>query len=310
MVWIAVLCAVTAAFFLAFGTQRQSSAVRNSTGGLSVSTQGILKLATNPRWLLGLFLLGIGMILNVYALASAPLTVVQPVGAIALVITTVVNAKEQQIRINRPTILAITACMVGSVGFVLLAINVSAENHEITRRQELITVLFLAVAVAFFGSAVVMFKHRIGAFFYIIGAGVLFGFVAVLVRTIAIALMDPNGKFLGNLAWYVIVAVAVAGLLGTYFVQNAYSNGPPDLVIAGLTVIDPMVGIAIGIGIMGELRPDVHAAVALAMAGSALVAIVGVVALSRHHPDVLQRQEEAKRRARSGPVPQDPAPHP
>jgi hypothetical protein len=77
-------------------------------------------------------------------------------------------------------------------------------------------------------------------------------------------------------------------------VQNAYSGGPPDLVIAGLTVIDPMVGIAIGIGILGELRPDVHPVIAISMAAAALVAIVGVVALSRHHPDVLTRQREQR----------------
>ncbi|MDN6201691.1 MAG: hypothetical protein L0I99_05770 [Micrococcaceae bacterium] len=296
MVWIAVACAVMAAFFLAFGTQRQSSAVRASSGGLAVSSRGILKRLLIPRWLLGLSLLGGGMVLNGNALASAPLTVVQPIGAIALVITTVVNARDQGIRINRPTVLAITACMSGSIGFVLLAINVTASTHAISRQQEQATVLLLAVVVAILTAVLLGFRRRISAFVYILGAGVLFGFVAVLVRTIAIGLMDPNGRFLGNIAWYVILAVVVAGLLGTYCVQNAYSSGPPELVIAGLTVIDPMIGIAVGIGILGELRPDVHPVVAMSMVGAALIAIVGVTALSRHHPDVLQRQEEARRR--------------
>jgi hypothetical protein len=156
--------------------------------------------------------------------------------------------------------------------------------------------MLLAAVVAAFGGISTIFRHRVNAFFYIMGAGILFGFVAVLVRTIAIALMDPNGRFLANVSWYVVLAVAVAGLLGTYFVQNAYSSGPPDLVIAGLTVVDPIVGIAIGIGILGELQPDVHPVIAMSMAGAATVAIVGVIALSRHHPDVLQRQEEARRK--------------
>jgi drug/metabolite transporter (DMT)-like permease len=296
MVWLAVGCAVVAAFFLAFGTQRQGGAVRASTGGLAVTTQGMLRLLRNPRWMFGLLLLVIGMALNVYALATAPLTVVQPIGAIALVITTVVNSREHGIRMNRPTVLAIVACMAGSIGFVLLAINVTAENHGISVRQELTTVLLLTAVVAGFGGAAVAFRHRHNAFFYIIGAGVLFGFVAVLVRTIAIGLMNPNGLFLANVAWYVVAAVAAAGLLGTYFVQNAYASGPPDLVIAGLTVIDPIVGIAVGIVVLDELQPDVHPVTAMSMAAAAIVAIVGVIALSRHHPDVLQRQQEARRR--------------
>ena len=34
--------------------------------------------------------------------------------------------------------------------------------------------------------------------------------------------------------------------------QTAYSVGSPDLVIAGLTVVDPLVAVAIGIFVLGE----------------------------------------------------------
>ena len=72
-----------------------------------------------------------------------------------------------------------------------------------------------------------------------------------------------------------VVAIVAAGGLGSWFVQNAYSGGPPDLVIAGLTVIDPIVGIAIGIAILGELRPDVHAVTAIAMGAAAFACYRG-----------------------------------
>lgn len=296
MVWLAVIAAVAGAFFLAFGTQRQSSAVRAMSGGLNVTGLGMLRLFKIPRWVFGLVLLGIGMALNVYALASAPLTVVQPIGAIALVITTIVNAREHNIRMNRPTILAIIACMVGSMSFVLLAIKVSAEGHAITAHEENITLLLLAGVVIILGGLLAFVNHKLGAIFYILGAGILFGFVAVLVRTISLVVLNSQGNLLANVPWLAVVAVVVAGLLGSYFVQNAYSKGPPDLVVAGLTVIDPMVGIAIGIGIFGELAPNVRPAVALSMVVAGCIAIVGVIALSRHHPDVLERRAEAKRK--------------
>ena len=91
--------------------------------------------------------------------------------------------------------------------------------------------------------------------------------------------------------------MSAAGVLGSWFVQNAYSGGPPDLVIAGLTVIDPIVGIAIGITILGELRPDVHAVTAIAMGAAGSLAIVGVIALSRHHPEVTKRKKDARKAA-------------
>ncbi|MDJ0319757.1 DMT family transporter [Pseudarthrobacter sp. PS3-L1] len=297
MVLLAVLLAVLGAFCLAFGAQRQGSAVKADTGGLALNSTGLLRLLRNPRWVFGLFLLAIGMCMNAVALVSAPLTVVQPIGAIALVITTVVNAKDQGIKINRPTVVAITACVTGSALFVLLAVTVTQENHRVDVESELTIVLLLAVVVGIFGSLAAMFKHRMNAFVYILGAGILFGFVAVLTRIIGKQLLDPNGAFLLNVQWYSIVAIVAAGVLGSWFVQSAYSGGPPDLVIAGLTVIDPIVGIAIGIIILDELKPDVHAVMAIGMAGAAVIAIVGVIVLSRHHPEVTKRKKEARKAA-------------
>lgn len=294
MVWLAVFLAVLGAFFLAIGAQRQGSAVKADTGGLALSSNGFLRLLRNPRWMLGLLFLALGMVMNAIALVSAPLTVVQPIGAIALVITTVVNAKDQGLSINRATVVAISACVTGSALFVLLAVFVTQENHHVNSEDELTIVLLLALAVGIFGTLAVLFKHRMSAFVYILGAGVLFGFVAVLTRIIGKHLLDPNGLFLLNVQWYTLIAIAAAGGLGSWFVQSAYSGGPPDLVIAGLTVIDPMVGIAIGIVILGELRPDVHAVMAIAMAVASTLAIVGVIALSRHHPEVTKRKKDAK----------------
>ncbi|MBD8042977.1 DMT family transporter [Arthrobacter sp. Sa2BUA2] len=296
MTGIAIACALASAVFLAFGAQRQGSAVSADTGGLDLNSSGILRLLRNPRWLFGLLLLATGTALNVVALAMAPLTVVQPIGSLALVITTIVNSRDQGLRLNRITVVSIVACVAGSMLFVLLAVGATRTEQTVEPRQEITIVLILAVVVAFFGLLNLLFGKRLGAIAHILGAGILFGFVAVLTKTIAADLLDPNGRFLLNVPWYTLVGIAVAGGLGAWFVQSAYSSGPPDLVIAGLTVIDPMVGIAIGIGVLNELRPDVPAVLGVAMGVCALIAIVGVVALSRYHPDVIKRRANQKRR--------------
>lgn len=303
MVWFAVVLALLGALFLALGAQRQGSAVKFDTGGLGLNSNGFLRLLRNPRWLFGLLLLCLGLLSNMVALITAPLTVVQPIGAIALVITTVVNAKDQGITLNRPTVVAISSCVTGSALFVLLAVNVTEENHNVTAGEELTIVLLLALAICLFGGLALAYRHRLSAFVFILGAGMLFGFVAVLTRIIGRQLLDPNGLFILNVQWYSIIAIAAAGGLGSWFVQNAYSAGPPDLVIAGLTVIDPMVGVAIGITILHELRPHVPPVVGIGMAAAALIAIVGVVALSRHHPEVTSRRNEAARELRGSAEP-------
>jgi len=294
MVWIAIAAALCSAFCLAFGAHFQSQAVRSAVGGLDLTIKNVGKLARNKRWMSGLGLMALGMALNVFALASAPLTVVQPIGAIALVITAMVNAKETDLTMNRPTVLAIISCMVGSVGFVLLAVTATSSNQEVNDYEAHLIEMILAVVVAIVGLATIFFHKKLGAFFFILSAGVLFGFVAVLVRTIAIAVMNIGDGSFVQLPWLAGLAVVVAGLLGSYFVQKAYSKGPPDLVIAGLTVIDPIIGIAIGIGILGELRPDVPVLVTVLMLVAAGLAIVGVTALSRHHPDVIERRNQSE----------------
>jgi hypothetical protein len=77
--------------------------------------------------------------------------------------------------------------------------------------------------------------------------------------------------------------------LGGWFVQNAYASGPPDLVIAGLTVIDPAVAVGIGILILGEAS-EASLTQVLGFAGSGIVAAAGVILLARVHPQ-LSKQE-------------------
>jgi hypothetical protein len=70
-------------------------------------------------------------------------------------------------------------------------------------------------------------------------------------------------------------------------VQTAYTIGSPDLVIAGLTVIDPLVAVDIGITVVGETaQARWWAFIAFDLAGAA--AVFGVFQLARHHPRLSQ----------------------
>ena len=70
--------------------------------------------------------------------------------------------------------------------------------------------------------------------------------------------------------------------------QTAYSVGSPDLVIAGLTVVDPLVAVSIGIFVLGEASDaPVWAFVVWAIAGA--TAIYGVFQLAKHHPQSHKR---------------------
>ena len=90
----------------------------------------------------------------------------------------------------------------------------------------------------------------------------------------------------GSFEWLTIVCVIgllLAAALGAYFVQTAYSVGSPDLVIAGLTVVDPLVAVVIGIAVLGEAAL-VPLWALLIWVVAAAVAIYGVFQLAKHHP--------------------------
>ena len=305
--WLAVVLAVLAALCLAVGTQRQGSAVADrARGRLTVRT--LLVLLRNHRWLLGLALLGLGTGLNVTALGLATVTVVQPIGVVALVVTTLLHARHRRLRINRRTWTAIGLCTAGGAVFVTSAVAATDPAHGISQWAERTVVVMLVVLICVLGVAVVLFRRGLGGTFYVVGAGILYGFVAVIVRLTMTRVQGSPGGPLDDVNWLGVGAAVTAAVLGGWFVQSAFADGPPDLVIAGLTVIDPMVGVLLGLLVLGEAGPGLTVPTGTLMAVAGAVAIVGVAVLSQHHPEVLERRADLARRGPASPGPGRTAP--
>ena len=282
---IGIPIALVGAVFLSLGAQFQHRGVSkveamHGDGTKSgLSPRQILHLLARPSWVLGSLMLALAVVFQLTALGFAPLIVVQPLGVVALVITAIVNARVSRIQLDRHAVRAIVLC-VGGVGVFVTIAAVYAVEQEITQTQLLIVLGVLGLVTAGFGVAFALLRKTATAMFYIVGAGVLYGFVATLAKVVLNRILN------GNLDWLTVVAVVAllaSAVLGGYFVQTAYSVGSPDLVIAGLTVVDPLVAVLIGIIVLGEasLIPPV-AAIAAVIVG--VVAIFGVIQLAKHHP--------------------------
>ena len=293
---IGIALALIAAVLLALGTQFQSrgvNIVESSTQGrkTGLSLGQLRRLLARPSWVIGTVLLGAAIVLQLTSLTQAPLTVVQPLGAVALVVTAIVNSRVTKVPLDRFTIRAIVICVLGVAIFVTIAAFVT-KRHPITATQLSIVLIVLSVVLAVF---VVLFivgrKRKPRPIFYVIAAGVLFGFVVTLANVVigriqTIAFTDFDFDSADILTLLCLVGLAAAALLGTYFVQTAHSSNPPDLVVAGLTVIDPIVAVSIGIVVLGEAASAPPWAI-VAFALAAAMAIYGVISLARHHPQAL-----------------------
>lgn len=288
--YLAILLAVLAAVALAFGAQFQNNAVgidnKKMDGGRGgLKFKQLIRLLVRPQWISGLGLMAAGMVLQLGALSLAPLIVVQPIGAIALVITSLLNARATKTRMNRGSIIAVALCTVGIALFVGMASGVAHAN--VLTDTDVATVLFilLGLLIVF---AVLFFSAGRSAkpLTYIIGAGVLYGFVATLAKVVIQRIYQIQFDWLTILC---LIALVAAVALGGWFVQNAYASGPPDLVIAGLTVIDPMVAVTIAIAILGEAKAATLQ-VALGFGFSAAMAVAGVILLSKVHPELTAKK--------------------
>lgn len=283
--FIGIPLALIGAVFLSLGAQLQHRGVVKvesntvDTLGKGLNVKQLSLLLARPSWVLGTLMLGFAIVFQLGSLYFAPIIVVQPLGAIALVITSILNSRVSHVELNHKSIIAIIMC----VGGVLLFVGVAAFTavDKPVTDQHLITILIiLAVVLTLAAITFGMLRHRIRAIFYVIMAGVLYGFVATLAKVVLGRLEQGEFEWLTLLC---LIGLIAATALGAYFVQNAYATGPPDLVIAGLTVVDPMIAVAIGILVLGEAsQAPLWASFVFVIAG--VIAVWGVFMLARNHP--------------------------
>jgi drug/metabolite transporter (DMT)-like permease len=284
--------ALLGAIFMSFGAQYQHrgvAKVERLSGGKSAGLTGkqLLALLTRPSWVAGTIMLGLAIAAQLTALSVAPLILVQPIGAIALVITTLLNARISGHKPTKQSVTAIVLCVGGIFAFVTIA-ALFATEHEIDVLQLLIILGILTAVLILFGGLWIARRRKLQALFYITAGGVVYGFVATLAKVIISRIQDGNFDGMTVLC---IVGLLVAAGVGSYFVQTSYSVGPPDLVIAGLTVIDPIVAVLIGLVVLGEASTaPFWAFVGFAVAGA--IAIWGVFLLTRYHPQIVSASQE------------------
>lgn len=284
---LAIILSLLAAVALAFGAQFQNDSVEKNVDKVKgakrgVSLKHIVGLFRNPRWLSGMSFLVLGALCQIAALTMAPLIVVQPIGALALVITALLNARATKTKITKATWIAIALCSGGIATFVSIATGIAQDQRELSDSNLIVILAILAFLLVALGAVFLVQRQRMSALTFILGAGLLYGLLATLVKTVIQRIQQSHFEWLTITC---LVAALLAMALGGWFVQNAYASGPPDLVIAGLTVIDPMVAVTIGIIVLGEAAAA-GPAISTIFALSGTTAATGVWLLSRVHPEL------------------------
>ena len=274
MVWAAIALAAAGACCFAVAAWMQQAGVYAAAGPDGLRLEGWLRVLRVPRWMSGFALTTVGAGLHACALGLAPLVVIQPVGIVAIAMTTVLAVRSADGALTRATGLAVAASTIGVGLFVTLAAQ-RPTVPALPPGVELRTALMTAAVIAGLGLVGAVTGDRIRCLAY--AAGTAYGLVSVCVHAIAVDVR------LGGIA--AVHPATVVGLLaalpvGMWFVQHAYASGPPQVVVACQTVIDPMLGVAVGLGLLGEADGLTRMA-AMGLVGCACLAVAGVVLLAR-----------------------------
>lgn len=270
-----ILLALIGAVCLAVGTEVQNRGVHASASDRtdSLSGRNFGALLVNPVWLGGTVLIGVSIVLQLTSLLLAPLVVVQPIGVVGLLVTAFLSARRLHTRLPRRRLIGIALCIAGIGAFVITALIVG-RDATVTTGKLVVVLVVLAIA-----GVLGLLLHRVSrtALAYSLAGAVMFGFVATLAQVLLHEVVEWRISAISIVAG---LGLAAAGLLGASWVQNAHAKGTSTLVLAGLTVVDPLTGVLLTGIAFGELSAASPGAIAFMLVSGA-TAVVGVLFASR-----------------------------
>ncbi len=299
------LAVVAAACFAVAATLQHGAVDGVSDDDSRLGLSAYRALLKRPGWLLGLAAAGAGSALHAVALVLSPLAVVQPIGVLAVPIAVLITVRRTRESPGRGVLLGVGLCVAGVAAFVTIAAS-SATSTRVPDYATLIGAgISTAVIVVLVGVATWTTGWRRCVAWVTAGA-VAFGLVSALVRALSqqiatglVAWADP--RLLGTAA-----GIGAALLVGGWLVQQGFASGPPEVVIACLTVVDPIVAVLLGILLLGE-GPATSGIALVVLLACAAMAAAGVVSLARYHPDARRARAE-QRAAQDRPAPRQSRP--
>ncbi|WP_200834554.1 DMT family transporter [Amycolatopsis alkalitolerans] len=279
---VAVPAAVLGAALMGLASAAQAKATKQVPQGKTLHPGLLVDLAHRPLWLVGIVATIGGLLLQVLALGFGPLLLVQPLLVTALPFAAAFSAWLGHRRPDGVVVLGALVCVAGLAGFLALAQPTGGANELVSDVGPLAVVLGLIALLGLGLSTVLRGAGRVLGL--ALATGVFYGVTAGLMKVVAGQLREGAAVPFSHWALYV---VCVVGPIGFLLSQNTFQQGramAPALAV--ITTADPMVGVAIGIGWMGESAMDGTAVLAGEIAAAAVI-VAGIWILSHRSSHLL-----------------------
>ena len=237
----------------------------------------VVQLLRLPALWLALGLNALGAALHVTSLGFGPLSLIQPLGVLTLVIAVPFAAITAKRRVTRLELHGMTYTVIGLAGLALLITTNGAT--ETLADGELLGLLGATITLV----AVLAVKgSRPGAspLWEAVAGGIGYSLCSALCQTVVVKVGDHGlGVLLRPMTILAIVAIATFAIAATLLTQRSYRDGL-GAPLAVTNLVNPASATAIGIIFLGEDLATSPVEIALAV-GCALLAGLGVSQLAR-----------------------------
>lgn len=272
---MAIVAALAAAVLYALASVLQQWEAELQPPQRALRPSLVARLATRPRWLLGLGFDGAGYVCQWIALSHGSLVVVQPLLVVSLLVALPVKARLAPYRM-RPWDWSGAVLTTAGLG-LFLVVSRPAPGYAGAPPSTWVALLCIVALVA--GALVLLGRGsspRWRSMAFGTAGGLVFGANAALTKTSAHLLSQGPVTLLCSWEPYVML---VGGAAGMVLSQSAFQAGPLDASLPSLTATDPLVSVVIGALAFGEtLQGGVFAHVFELLSFSAVV--VGIFVLA------------------------------
>lgn len=286
---LAIVVMVLASLFFATGATLQHTVigthvVDHSATNKTMNLGQLKRMVTNRRWLGALLIVTCGFLLHVTAITMAPVTVIQPLGILAVPWSILMAAKIHGHRITAKMGLAVAMTLGGIVIFSSMAAANAAPDHNTHPDAVLRGSLIVYALGCLFAVLAIKGKSALWrSLWWATGGAFLFGLSSAQIKAISVMIREPG--FLWSPWFFTMMTIfALTLATGGIMIQQGYACGPAEVVVGSMDTTDPIVGVSFGLVLLGE-GVNISAPEGAVMVAAAILAVAGVVTLLRFHPN-------------------------
>jgi drug/metabolite transporter (DMT)-like permease len=245
-----VLFALAAALSNAFATVLQRRAALSVPRSQGFRVGLMLDLLRRPAWVGGILAVVVAGVCQALALATGPLTVVQPLFVLELPFTLVVASLITRRRLPRPAWLAVSGVVAG-LGVALVGASPDG-NRTRVELDRWLPVLAVCAGVVVVLSLTALRRPEGRARAALLGSAAAVGYAltAGLMKTSMHILADEG--LVGFLSSWQTYAFGAAGVCAVFLLENAMQAGPLVASQPALTLGDATVSLTLGIVVYEE----------------------------------------------------------